>query len=214
MDGCGRIVRVAAVAAAAAVAAGCTRRELPALHTAARRGDVVAIRSLLQAGADIEAPAGVNGWTPLQHAIHKRRTASAKALLEAGADPNGRRGRTGEARGLTPLMMAAGNGQLEIVQALLAKGADPRASHGNVNALWAAAGFGAIADITDGPPLGSCFPRVADALLEAAPDLKLEWKGFEARLTYWMAQKPCKELIDRLRKPKPAGESGATTRRR
>ena len=56
-------------------------------------------------------------------------------------------------------MMAAGYGQLEIVEALLAAGADPRVSHGNVNALWAAAGFGAIADITDGPPLGSCFPR-------------------------------------------------------
>ena len=203
MDGCGRLVSVAALAAAAAVAAGCLRRELPALHMAARRGDVAAIRLLLQAGADIEAPAGVNDWTPLQHAIHKRRTASAKVLLEAGADPNGRRGQTGSARGITPLMMAAGNGQLEIVQALLAKGADPRASHGNVNALWAAAGFGAIADITDGPPLGSCFPEVADALLKAAPDLKLEWKGFEARLTYWMARKPCKELIDRLRKLKP-----------
>ena len=195
---------VAAVLSAGILAGGCARRELPALHMAARRGDVATIRSLLRNGADIDAPAGVNDWTPLEHAIHKRRAASAKALLAAGADPNGRRLRPGASPGVTPLMMAAGYGQLEIVQALLAAGADPRASRGNVNALWAAAGFGAIADLTDGPPLGSCFPEVADALLKAAPDLKLEWKGFEARLTYWVARKPCKGLIDRLRDPKPA----------
>jgi hypothetical protein len=95
-------------------------------------------------------------------------------------------------------MMAAGYGQLEVVLALLAAGADPRVSHGNVNALWAAAGFGAIVDITDGPPLGSCFPEVADALVAKAPDLRLKW-GIEAKLTYWLASKDCKQLIDRLR---------------
>jgi hypothetical protein len=34
----------------------------------------------------------------------------------------------------------------------------------DVDALWAAAGFGAIADITDGPPLGSCSARLIDRL--------------------------------------------------
>ena len=57
---------------------------------------------------------------------------------------------------------------------------------------------GLIADITDGPPLGSCFPEVAEALLAKAPDLRLRW-GTEARLTYWLARKDCKRLIDRLR---------------
>ena len=95
-------------------------------------------------------------------------------------------------------MMAAGYGSSRLSLALLAAGADPRVSHGNVNALWAAAGFVAIADITDGPPLGSCFPEVADALVAKAPDLRLRW-GIEARLTYWLAKKDCKQLIDRLR---------------
>jgi hypothetical protein len=181
-----------------ALAAGCGRHELPPLHRAARQGDLAAIASLLEAGAAVDAPGGVNGWTPLQHAIHKRQAGAVKALLSAGADVDGPREHPAWARGVTPLMMAAGHGHLEIVEALLAAGADPRASHGSVNALWAAAGFGAIADITDGPPLGSCFPRVADALLAKAPDLRLRW-GFEAKLTYWLARPDCRQLIDRLR---------------
>jgi hypothetical protein len=181
------------------LAAGCGRGELPPLHRAARQGDLAAIASLLKSGAAVDAPGGVNGWTPLQHAIHKRQAGAAKALLAAGADVNGPREHPAWAQGVTPLMMAAGYGQLEIAEALLAAGADPRReSHDNLNALWAAAGYGALADITDGPPLGSCFPEVADALLAGAPDLRLGW-GFEAKLTYWLARKDCKQLIDRLR---------------
>jgi ankyrin repeat protein len=191
---------------------GCASRgrELPALHSAARAGDLAAIESLLEGGAPVDEPAGVNGWTPLQHAIHKNQTAAVERLLAAGANANAgiHPASSHEANGLTPLMMAAGNGQLEIVRALLAAGADPRVSHGKVNALWAAAGFGAIADITDGPPLGSCFPEVADALIAEAPDLGLDW-GVEARFTYWLARKDCKGLIDRLRarsEPHPGRE--------
>ena len=193
-------VLAAGLLASLAVACDGHRHEMPPLVRAARAGDVATITTLLKAGTAVDARAGVNGWTPLQHAIHKNRTAAAKALLAAGADPNAgsRPPSSFHASGVTPLMMAAGYGQFEIVEALLAAGADPRASHGNVNALWAAAGFGAIADITDGPPLGTCFPEVADALLAKAPDLRLRW-GVEAKLTYWLARKECKRLIDRLR---------------
>lgn len=191
--------RGAVLLAAFAVACG-RQHEMPPLVRAAREGDLVTIAALLEAGAAVDARAGVNGWTPLQHAIHKNQAAVVKALLAAGADANAGSSPPSSlhASGITPLMMAAGYGQLEIVESLLAAGADPRASHGNVNALWAAAGFGAIADITDGPPLGSCFPRVADALLARAPDLRLPW-GMEGRLTYLLARKDCKQLIDRLR---------------
>ncbi len=195
----GRVLGLAAVLLVA-FAAGCSRHEMPPLHQAARQGDLAEIASLLKGGAAVDAPGGGNGWTPLQHAIHKRQAGAVKALLSAGADVNGPRKHPAWARGVTPLMMAAGYGQLEIVEALLTAGADPRASHGNVNALWAAAGFGAIADITDGPPLGSCFPEVVDAILAKAPELRLRG-GFEARLTYWLARKDCKRLIDRLRAP-------------
>jgi hypothetical protein len=191
---------VGAVLLSAFVMACARQHEMPPLVRAAREGDVATIAALLKAGAAVDARAGVNGWTPLQHAIHKNQAAAVKALLAAGADANAgsRPPSSQHASGVTPLMMAAGYGQLEVVEALLAAGADPRASHGSVNALWAAAGFGALADITDGPPLGSCFPEVADALVAKAPDLRLRW-GTEARLTYWLAKQDCKQLIDRLR---------------
>jgi hypothetical protein len=36
------------------------------------------------------------------------------------------------------------------------------------------------------------------AVLAKAPDLRLKW-SVEAKLTYWLARKDCKRLIDRLR---------------
>ena len=85
------------------------------------------------------------------------------------------------------------------MRALLAAGADPRRENDdNLDALWAAAGWGAIADVTDGPPLGSCFPKVAAAIRAKAPDVRLRW-GLEARVVYWLARPECKKLIDSLR---------------
>jgi hypothetical protein len=185
-----------ALALAGLLGAACgAGRELPALHRAARTGDARTIAALVKAGQDVDArDSGPNGWTPLQHAVHKNQPEAVRALLAAGADPDG----TGSL-GTTPLIMAAGYGQLGIVGALLAAGADPRReNHDNLDALWAAAGWGAVADVTDGPPLGGCFPDVADAILAKAPGMRLRW-GFESRLVYWLARPDCKRLIDRLR---------------
>ena len=203
------VVVLAVCLAAVACGAG---RELPALHRAARVGDVRAIEALARAGEDVNArDFGPNGWTPMQHAVHKGQAAAVRALLAAGADPNG----TGPG-GTTPLTMAAGYGQLEIVQVLLAAGADPRReNHDNLDALWAAAGWGALADITDGPPLGSCFPDVADAIRAKAPEMRLRW-GFESRVVYWLAREDCKRLIDRLHAsaaPQSPRASASTTSR-
>jgi ankyrin repeat protein len=139
----------------------------PPLHVAARHGNVEAIQALLKQGAAVDQRHGSNAWTPLQHAVHKRQKAAVLALLRAGADANGSDG--------YPLVMAAGYGDTEIVRALLAHRADPmryprpRAQ----SALWAAVGGGAILDITDGPPFGSCFPDVVKVLVERAPSLEL-----------------------------------------
>src|SRR5262249_30829295 len=96
-------------------------RSLPPLVVAAREGRADRIATLAKQGADPNEQAGVNGWTPLMHAIHKNQKGSVIALLDAGADVNAR-GRGGE----TPLMMAAGYGYTDIVNALLDRGADAR----------------------------------------------------------------------------------------
>src|ERR1051325_1467442 len=96
------------------------------LIDAARIGDVRAVRGAIARGASPNAlDYGLNGWTPLLHAIHKGQASSVTALLEAGADPN----RPG-ADGATPLTMAAGYGDAPIVRQLLKRGADPELANG------------------------------------------------------------------------------------
>jgi ankyrin repeat protein len=139
---------------------------LAPLHVAARLERLEAMDALIRAGARVDLRDHRNGWTPLLHAVHKRRKAAALALLETGADAN---------EGM-PLLMAAGYGETALVRALLERGANPRArlaAGPAMTALWAAVGGGAIADITDGPPFGTCFPDTVKALLERAPDLQL-----------------------------------------
>jgi ankyrin repeat protein len=99
---------------------GCAHYEVSPLAAAARTGDVAVIRSLARSGSDLEAPSGVNGWTPLMHAVHKRQRASVEALLNCGAKPD-----SGDGHRVTALMMAAGYGYEDIVGVLLRHGADP-----------------------------------------------------------------------------------------
>ncbi len=133
---------------------------------AARSGDTVRLRQLLDSGADPNEPAGVNGWTPLLDAIHKNQPGSVSVLIAHGAGVN----RPG-AGGVTPLVMAAGYGYADIVRTLLKAGADPRlrTSHGE-DAL--AAAVGGTSDI-DRFTVGHCQTETVRALLDAAPDLRL-----------------------------------------
>ncbi len=165
------------------------------LSRAARAGQVESIRMLLRAGARADdADTGGNRWTPLQHAIHKNQPAAVRALLDAGADPGG-------GAGSPPLWMAAGYGQVEVVRLLLDRGADPRAERVGVNALWAALGGGAVADITDGPPLGSCSIATARLLLERAPDLRVR-RSLASHVVGWLAKDECRPLFARVLEPR------------
>jgi ankyrin repeat protein len=126
------------------------------LDWAARFGQVETMRALFDAGAKLDKQDdGPNGWTPIQHALHKNQTKAALALLEWGADPNSR-SRSGE----TPLMRAACQGNLEVVRYLLAHGADPRAeTQHHRNALhFCLNGGNAV---------------IAKAILDKAPDLRV-----------------------------------------
>ena len=89
------------------------------LVDAVRDGDAAAVRALLARGADPDAAAGENGWTPLLHAVHEHRTEAVATLLDGGAGVD-----RGSSSGMTPLMMAAGYGYDDLVALLLRRGAN------------------------------------------------------------------------------------------
>ena len=91
-----------------------------ALHLACFFGSEEAVRHLLTAGADPNAVAK-NGTKlrPLNSAAASHKVSLVRALLEAGADANGR-----QEQGFTALMEAANNGDVAMAKALLEHGAD------------------------------------------------------------------------------------------
>ncbi len=78
-----------------------------------------------------------HGLTALHHAAEVGNLAAARALLDAGADPN-----TTAASGVTPLAVAAHAGHAACVELLLERGADPAIGE-------PAAGFAALAEQLD-----------------------------------------------------------------
>jgi hypothetical protein len=189
------IARDDAPAIRAALAAGADPNAIDrdggtALIAAARDGHAAAAETLIAAGARLDLrDHRSTSWTPLMHAVHKRQTATARVLLDHGADANARTG-----GGVTALIMSAAYGDTETVRLLLEHGADPRArAHGGVTALGNAVGGGGLFDITDGPGLGVCHPDTIRLLLARAPDLEVEAAGLD-RLSSWLARgKGCDE---------------------
>jgi ankyrin repeat protein len=88
-----------------------------------------------RASTDITEPTDENGRTPLMRAALKGDRTELLALIENGADVNGK-----SKSGVTALMLAAGSGRVDIVQDLLSKGADVNAkTSGNYTPLMCAA---------------------------------------------------------------------------
>ncbi len=146
---------------------------LTALIAAARAGDAAVVECLLRHAADPNLRGGVNDWTPLMHAIHRNQISTVRALLDGGADVNGR-GRSGE----TALMMAAGYGYTPIVELLLDRGADTRAQMPDGATVFSIA-VGGVPDI-DRFTLGACQIETIKALKRKDPGLSLPpnvWGG-------------------------------------
>ncbi len=143
-----------------------SRSSLPPLIQAARAGRADLIPGLVKRGGDPNERAGVNGWPPLMHAIHKNQKGSLIALLDAGADVN-QRSRDGS----TPLMMAAAYGYADLVNILLDHGADAH--------IQLADGANALTFAVIGAPdidrftAVDCQGPTIKVLVERVPDLKL-----------------------------------------
>jgi len=90
------------------------------LHLSAFGGNVATTELLLKKGAAIEARAGSKFRnTPLQTALLSNQYATAKTLLEHGADALVR-----QSRGFTPMHEGAISGRIDILQLLLDHGAE------------------------------------------------------------------------------------------
>ncbi|KAK8542904.1 hypothetical protein V6N13_136543 [Hibiscus sabdariffa] len=88
------------------------------LCIAARKGEVRAIRRLIENGAAIDGR-DQHGWTALHRALFKGQTDAVKMLIEKGIDIDSR-----DEDGYTALHCAVESGQAEVVELLVKKGAD------------------------------------------------------------------------------------------
>jgi len=107
------------------------------LTSAASRGDVEEIESLIAAGADPDAFRGKDGRTPLQAAAFSGCVPALIALLRAGAHVN-----AANCRDYTALMATAWMGHAVAVEVLVAAGADVNSAdaEGNTALHWASMG--------------------------------------------------------------------------
>lgn len=135
------------------------------LISAARSGDVQKIRELAASGADLNAPGGVNGWTPLMHAVHTNQPGSVRTLLDKGAAVDLHAG------GTTALIMAAGYGYTDIVRILLEHGADPKATARNGKTALEAALQGS--SDPDRDTAGQCQTSTVKVIVESDRSLRL-----------------------------------------
>jgi quinoprotein dehydrogenase-associated probable ABC transporter substrate-binding protein len=92
---------------------------LTALALAAQNGKVKAVGALVEAGADVNEPVALGGYTPLMLAAISGSADLTKLLIAHGAKVN-----AANPGGVTALMIAAANDRLGIAQLLLSSGAD------------------------------------------------------------------------------------------
>ena len=102
--------------------AGSGHPSATALADAAERGDEQAVRALIKAHADVNAP-GSGDTSALLWVVRRQDLALAKDLIHAGADVNRPNG-----YGLRPLYLAIDNSDTAMVRLLLQSKADPSAA--------------------------------------------------------------------------------------
>ena len=159
-------------------------REPSPLALAARLGRIDIMGALLEAGADPARGSGVNGWTPLVHAVHKSQEGAVEILLS--------RTHPGQESLTAALSMSAGYGTPKIVEQLLRAGAKPTpdALTGAVGGVW---------DID--ASWNGCEPHTESvrALLAASPDLRLPDDASGRASLRFAERKGCTEMLSLLK---------------
>jgi ankyrin repeat protein len=117
-----RAMKKALAVFALAVPAWCAP-SVSAVADATAKGDVAAVRTLIQQKADVNG-AQPDGATALQWAAFHNDLAAAQVLVSAGADA-----KKANRDGATPLSLAALNGSPEMISLLLKAGAEPNEKH-------------------------------------------------------------------------------------
>ena len=116
-----RLIGLAFAVLLAAAMSTAAPADLP-LVDAVKAGDTARIRTLVDAGADVNE-SGPDGTTPLHWAAYGGDVEVTRLLLEAGAVAN-----TGNRYGVRPLSLACVSGSPGVVEALLDAGANPNST--------------------------------------------------------------------------------------
>jgi ankyrin repeat protein len=111
-----------------------------AVVTAAKSGDVRAMRALIARRVNVNEPAS-DGSTPLLWAVYNSDLDMARALLAAGASVN-----AANRYGVTPLLQASRTGDAPLIAALLKAGANAKLAHPDGEAAVMAASRAGRAD--------------------------------------------------------------------
>jgi len=126
-------IRIVACLALSTALSGC----YPALHQAAKDGDTVTIKTLLDQGQKIDETYAMSGSTPLHFAVRYGHADAVRLLLDRGADI-----RRGDGNGYTPLELALSYDRFDVAQLLIDRGVDiSTARHGRAGQagrLWIA----------------------------------------------------------------------------
>jgi ankyrin repeat protein len=125
---------IASVAVLLTAATAGIGAQASAVADAAMKGDVAAVRALIQKKTDVNAPQ-VDGATALHWAVYRGEVELTDALLQAGANP-----KAANRTGTTPLAMATLYGHPRIVDLLLKSGAEAneRGPNGETMLMFAA----------------------------------------------------------------------------
>ena len=113
-----RMLLIAAMTAVMIAAMNMGVGQAMSLHDAVRAADLAEVKTLLGAGAEIDARNEAQE-TPLLVAVQQDQTEIAKALIAAGADINAQ-----AANRDSPWLLAGASGRTEIIRAMIPKGPD------------------------------------------------------------------------------------------